>query len=1279
MSEKWLKEAQRDPWEEAAAQAVLEPPKPQFRTTPQDVKDIVPDRPTTISAKKFSLIEKIKARLYKGRPIVQYDLPTGTRYRSVEPTREQQPLRTMAGIAAYLPAEYYKGRALYTTEFLSKDLPEKVAKKIAPAMKLTPKEKAFGDALAMYGGLKSAGKIIYPLAKYLPLREAYRLIISGGGVFGLRNIAEQAPKKLLEGKPIDEGELIAETLIGSMFGAAEGLMVKGIALARYRKFIKLRPEFKKIPRSIILKVDEAFRAAEQGMSKATLRRVYGKHIKQFADIVKREFGREAARTAIQKAAPAFRPPPEQEVMQRYAERIQGRIQRGGETAKTDVQAIIQQGRMELKQALTKPPSKPIQPPKPKISPAAEREKLTWGNVRRRAGVVEAQDFGIAPEKMEALGLKKIALKIKGEVFAYKYGEEGVYKHADILQKANVPSDIKTKDIIPGYVDEKGKFIDPYTQPPAPAEPVKAERPPLRRGLADVAVVGKAYKGFLNILEPAIPARQKVGRGPVAEVMRGTFGKRDRARVEFEQKQLENLDRTNVQLEREFAKYPAKDLENIMLTRGHGLKGKARALQVRAFAELPPELKKPQIRRTIDEIAEFNYKELQKVAGDDINKVKDYFYGIYKNPKKVTAFLQYWKTTKRFTKQKIFPTYADAKAYGLEIRDPNPISNLKSEYMAIAQLKSMKWLRDELMRTGEGRYIALKENAPAEWLTDKNSIIGKGMIPEPTFNDVLVEPTLGKLINNEISVNKISQVPVLNAFRQINNFVRTVKFIGSGFHLKNIAKQSFADSGYFGVYKPTAYKGLARGFRKDDPIFKTLEYLDYIEQGGGHRYSVESEARKAFSDVVKQLTKSERMILKAGGLPLKIPVGFVDWMFNSYIPKVKYSKYLDLVGEKQKKLSRELYPAEKQEVIKEIQNFYGMMNERLFGRSGTVTTALRFVFMAPGYAEGNYRTILKAATQWGDVKASRSRSNIVNSLILSGIAGTVGTLIMIGKWPKKPETAEEMRDLFKIDTGKKDKGGKPIMIDMLSYDKDYWNIYFNVLRGRPDIAIEKTYKRLGGMKAPAAQFVADLAQIAQGKAIYDFKEDKVYHLTDPFLQKVMKTVVHEVQRTVPISAGVFKRAKEKEIDSVLSAVAALTGTQLTTGEKEKEEFKIVRDIWDMQDKREKLSYEINKYDDPWKAVEAYNNTIKKISEAKFATPAIKAKAKKLLIDPKKVVLWKRFPPDKMTTFQIIRAIRENTYQKPYRRDGRLYRRGEAHKGQEEHVKRLQAELARRRKK
>jgi hypothetical protein len=423
------------------------------------------------------------------------------------------------------------------------------------------------------------------------------------------------------------------------------------------------------------------------------------------------------------------------------------------------------------------------------------------------------------------------------------------------------------------------------------------------------------------------------------------------------------------------------------------------------------------------------------------------------------------------------------------------------------------------------------------------------------------------------------------------------------------------------------------------------------------------------------------------------------MFNSYIPKVKYAKYLDTVASQEKRLDRKLTAAETQEIIKEQQNFYGMMNERLFGRSGTVTTALRFVFMAPGYAEGNYRTMIKAISQWGLTRrslsggfiAGRSRSNIANSWIITTTLATVGTLIFTGKAPKKPETEEEMRDLLKIDTGKKDERGTRIMIDLASYDKDYWNVFFNTLRGRPDVALKESITRIGGMKAPTVQFLSDALDMMRGQAIYDWKEDKVYHITDPLLQKVTKLAVHEVRQLIPISTSVYATARRRGVDKTLAAVEALAGVRPGRTERDRKEFEIVRDLWDMRDKRDKLSYKLNTYDDPWRAIERYNATLDDIASSKFITTDIRAQVKRLKIDPNKAAAWRRFPLKAMTVRQLRYNLRQHTYQKPYTRytdTGRknargkairiktVYPAGSAHKGWEERVAELRTELRKR---
>lgn len=819
---------------------------------------------------------------------------------------------------------------------------------------------------------------------------------------------------------------------------------------------------------------------------------------------------------------------------------------------------------------------------------------------------------------------------------------------------------------------------------AAAEAAKpAEKPKVKPGFVRVGTVRELKKtlnsmdlGFKKTLqiakiEPTKIVEKRLGKEVAAKVITGIH-ETDVARVEFREQKVDALDVSAGQLADKFAKYPDSVLDDLMATRGHGLKGKARIEQVKAFVRLPKELKTKEVRRAIQEIADRNYKYLRKVAGDDINYVADYFYGIYKSPKKVDKFLDYWRTTKKYIKEKVFPTYADARAYGLEIRDPNPIHNLQSEYIAIAHLKGMQDMKADLLRLGKDIYIWDKADAPLK--ADK--------VYDPVFKDVMVDPDLAKLINNLISTNKISKIPILNALREVNNFLRTIKFVGSAFHLLSEAKQSVADSGYVGFYKPTARRGLTAGFHKNDPIFRTHQYKDYLGHGGGHRYSIESQAARWFKRQVDQMNKSGQLLMRAGGLPLKIPVGFVDWMFQKYIPKVKYAKFLDTRAAKEKKLGRPLTSAEKIDIIKEQQNFYGMMNERLFGRSGTVTTLTRFYFMSPGYAEGNYRTMVKAALQWGQGKegfrASRSRSNIINSWIISGALATIATVIMTGKWPKKPETLDDVRDLMKIDTGKKDDRDRRIMIDMLTYDKDYWNVAFNILRLKPGKALELSVKRIGGMKATTAEIIHDLWGMAMGKTLYDWKGDEVFHLTDSFLQKVGKVVVHEIKRAEPISVSVFKQSRRRQIDTVVAAMESLAGLRPAKTEADIRIQKLRNKMFSLRGQREELTWQIANSHDPIQTVKDYNKTVNSILDSpimpdemrKYWTP-------KLLIDEKRVYLWMRYPVKKMTSSQIKEAIRVNTYKRAYKRkDGITYRAGHSHKGKEERVAELRGELKKR---
>lgn len=712
--------------------------------------------------------------------------------------------------------------------------------------------------------------------------------------------------------------------------------------------------------------------------------------------------------------------------------------------------------------------------------------------------------------------------------------------------------------------------------------------------------------------------------------RGIFYKKDfkkpwLVRALEEQRLPELADATYDQLRDYLGKFSPKELENIMLARGNPGTAEGQGIRKLALESLPGELK--QALGPIQEIADFNYKLLQKVAGAEETEqkaayVEDYFYGVYKNPQKARRFLDHYRTTKRFLKKKVFPTYADAYAYGLRLRDANPVDNLLREFMAISRLHQMNQLRDDLLATGREKYIIPSDAATFGQRRDWEEV------KDPTFKDMLVDPDLARLIDNLIAVNKITQIKPLAGWRKMNAFLRSIKFIGSGFHLGVVAKQGVVDSGPLGFLKPWRWPRIkrqvvSRGFKKGDPIFGTPEYRQYIALGGGHRYSIESEAQQM---VERWLTSKEygrlwRTLRLPARVTLDVPRRFVNWMFNSYIPKLKYAKHLEQKTRAEQKLGRELTDAEEIDIIKEGQNFYGMMNERLFGRSGTATSALRFIFLAPGFGEGNYRTMAKALLHWrkgGPTGgATRSRWNIPQSLLFTAMCATVGTLILTGEPPDMPTDADTFRDLFKIKTPWKDEKDRTVYVDLLTYDKDYWQqmVYptWKLVTGHPEEAAEEALvtfvKRIGHMKAPTLGILSDLYKMASGEALVDWKGQRVYYITDPFLLRLNKVAVHWWHRAEPIPTSVALRMMARKTEPVVAIITAAMGIRPAYSEHDKRVNELVRDTYSLRQNQEELYYKLGQMWHPREAIKEYNEIVARVEASPYMTDEIREELKK----------------------------------------------------------------------
>lgn len=853
------------------------------------------------------------------------------------------------------------------------------------------------------------------------------------------------------------------------------------------------------------------------------------------------------------------------------------------------------------------------PPAPEAKPAPVKVKFMLTQADRAAleakGYTEARIQKLTPQAAQRIieGRQPIAKMPRAELLAELKGR-GIYHKAGWKRQWLAEAlEGKREPISPAAVPNKG----------------------LREFLADESgaldvdkagqALGKVQRGFLRVVEPAKIVERKLGAAVYAQVIKAMHLPEKTGLWWDMHRIAEGGDQVLAAIGERLGKYPAADLENLMLARGTPGTSEGHGLQREALKQLPKELR-PYLK-TLQSIADLNYRLAQRVD-PDLNYVEDYFYGVYEDAPKTKRFLEHYKTTQRWRKHKQFPTYADARAWGLKLRDKNPVDNLRREVMHIARLAGLINLRGDFLRSGLGKYIVLEKNAT---IAQRNNWT---QIEDPIFKEYLLDPDLARLVNNLIEANKVSRSKPLRALRAVNNTLRSIKFIGSAFHMMTVAKQTVADVGPMGIFMPWR-TGKAfwqarpwSGFKKYDPIFKTPEYRQYIGLGGGHTYSIASQAQRSLerlltSPDMNALWRLARLPLRAVTKPLR---AFIKHLFQHYIPAIKYAKYLETMERAMKKLGRPLSDAELITIIKEGQNFFGMMNEREFGRSATTTSLLRFMFMAPGFAEGNYRTMAKALLHWrrgGPTGgARRSRWNIPQSLFLTGLAGTIGTLIMTGKLPDPPENADEFRDLFKVKTPWKDDRDRTIYVDLLTYDKDYWEQVvlpgWKLCTGHPIEAAEhgltKFVKRIGGMKATGLGVAADLYKLSTGEALVDWKGQRIFYITDPALVKLRKLGVHWLDRAQPISASVAQRMMKKGVHPIFAFTAAAVGLRPAYSERDKKVNELCRNVWALRENQEELYYRLAQLNSPRDAIKEYNAIVDRITAHPLMTDELAADLK-----------------------------------------------------------------------
>lgn len=637
-----------------------------------------------------------------------------------------------------------------------------------------------------------------------------------------------------------------------------------------------------------------------------------------------------------------------------------------------------------------------------------------------------------------------------------------------------------------------------------------------------------------------------------------------------------------------------------------------------------------------------------LADANIMYVKDYFYGKYKNNDALEDFLDdisnrinsFVKNKHKFVNPKTFDTYADIVGVypGIELKHPNPIRNILDEIYDINRIKGQfemrEYLLEEIGDTGIARIVKGKRSKrPKGWkrVGSKNDLV---------WRDVFAHPDVARLINNYLRPNFFTSGRAGRTLLGIQYGLKAAKFIGSLFHGHVIAKQVLNDTGYFGFLNPKHVIKSAKHLQpltnwswnkvKEDPARWEL-YRDYVNVagtprgGGGVGYDLEHQMIDAFKQVTRKLdvkTKGKlgQVSLKAGMLP----ADFIKWMFEEWIPLQKFQAYEAHLSKWEQEKGRPLTDGEKLLIIREGDNFYGEMNERALGMSGTVSTMMRWFYLAPMYSVGNIRTMFKGVLQWNPGSygpGARSRANMVNSLISSAILATAARMAVRALMPeeerkeirKLPKNMNDIRDIYKIPLPYKDSNGDRLYTDMLTYDRDYYILFGNILEKEFGNIAPEIAERVGGVETSLFSITTDLSKMVQGQAVYDWKDDELYNIKDDDTKEMLNWVKYQVNQMMPIPVSQYKYMRNKGVKDVDAFLLSVIGTHLIYNEETRREKEHFKKFYNLGDDRKKLFQHLATIDNPIEEVEKFNRAVMEIYNNPEVGDRVKKAIKKHYID------------------------------------------------------------------
>ena len=204
-----------------------------------------------------------------------------------------------------------------------------------------------------------------------------------------------------------------------------------------------------------------------------------------------------------------------------------------------------------------------------------------------------------------------------------------------------------------------------------------------------------------------------------------------------------------------------------------------------------------------------------------------------------------------------------------------------------------------------------------------------------------------------------------------------------------------------------FGGLQDMSRPTAPIIDAMQngLMLRSEKGGASRYMEGIGGRDSF---ITQLVK--KFGGRAGQAVADVVNGYQDYLFNQYIPALKFKTYEHALERNMNRFAPELKSGEvtsgdiKQMTAEQVNAAYGHLNHALLDTDPTMQHMKQLVLLAPDFLEARGRFAGQAAKGVLGGKVGREQLRAVGVLALTqaGAAYTLSQLIPGGKWdPKRP--------------------------------------------------------------------------------------------------------------------------------------------------------------------------------------------------------------------------------------------------------------------------------------